>query len=151
MIIKNNNGSSSDNGGGSNSSSLVTSDDLKKVDVEVAYDDYDAMKALSKDIQNGKMTGKVVKVDGLVNHPGQSYSIAQKSADGKQKIGTVFTIEDGESADYPADGTRIVITAKVVEKEALNYQLVTLKEFVKRATRKSLFSHFPKLSANKLQ
>ena len=111
-----------------NSSYKVSKDDLRNVDAEIAYGDFDAMKNLSKDIQNGKMTGKVVKIDGVVSHPGQSYSIVQKSADGKQKIGTVFNIED--SADYPADGERVVITAKVLENGAMNFQLYTLKEFV---------------------
>lgn len=127
MINKNNSGSSNEGG---STSSLV--EDLKKVDARISYDDFEGMKNLSKDIQNGKMTGKVVEIDGLVNHPGQSYSIVEKSADGKQKIGTVFTIEDGEKADYPSDGARITITAKVVEKESLNFQLVTLKEYIKK-------------------
>ena len=113
-----------------NNSYRVSKDDLKNVDVEVAYGDFDAMKTLSKDIQNGKMTGKVVKIDGLVSHPGQSYSVVEKSADGKQKIGTVFNIED--SADYPADGERVVITAKVLENGSMNFQLFTLKEFVEK-------------------
>ena len=127
MINKNNSGSSNEGG---STSSLV--EDLKKVDARISYEDFEGMKNLSKDIQNGKMTGKVVEIDGLVNHPGQSYSIVEKSADGKQKIGTVFTIEDGEKADYPSDGARITITAKVVEKESLNFQLVTLKEYIKK-------------------
>lgn len=132
LIINNNNknSGSSDGGETSNASYKVSSGDLKNVDVEVAYDDYDAMKTLSKDIQNGKMTGKVVKIDGVVNHPGQSYSIVEKSADGKQKIGTVFNIED--SSEYPADGDHIVITAKVLENGSMNFQLFTLKEFVEK-------------------
>lgn len=113
-----------------NSTYMVSSDELKNPDVKVAYGDYEAMKNLASDIQNGRMTGKVVEIDGLVNHPGQSYSIVQASADGKQKIGTVFNIED--SSDYPADGSRIVIIAKVLEKGTLNFQLFTLKEFVKK-------------------
>lgn len=129
LIINNNKNSGSSEGGEtSNNSYKVNSGDLKNVDVEVSYGDYDAMKTLAKSIQNGEMTGKVVKIDGVVSHPGQSYSVVEKSADGKQKIGTVFNIED--SSEYPADGERIVITAKVLEKDALNYQLYTLKEFV---------------------
>ena len=117
-------------GSGAGGASLV--EDLKKVDAMISFDDYEGMQNLAKDIQNGKMTGKVVEIDGLVSHPGQSYSIVEKSADGKQKIGTVFTIDDGDKADYPDDGTRVTITAKVVEKESLNFQLVTLKEYVKK-------------------
>ena len=111
-----------------NSTYRVNSDELKNPDVKISYGDYDAMKTLASDIQNGRMTGKVVEIDGLVSHPGQSYSIVQEDADGKQKIGTVFNIED--SSEYPKDGAHIVITAKVLEKSALNYQLFTLKEFV---------------------
>lgn len=117
-------------GSGAGGASLV--EDLKKVDAMISFDDYEGMQNLAKDIQNGKMTGKVVEIDGLVSHPGQSYSIVEKSADGKQKIGTVFTIDDGDKADYPDDGARVTITAKVVEKESLNFQLVTLKEYVKK-------------------
>ena len=126
---KNKDGDSSSSDGGSSSSYKVSSAELKNPDVKVSYGDYDAMEALSSDIQNGRMTGKVVEIDGLVSHPGQSYSIVQADADGKQKIGTVFNIED--SSEYPKDGTHIVITAKVLEKSALNYQLFTLKEFVR--------------------
>ncbi|MBQ3440968.1 hypothetical protein IJG27_01485 [Candidatus Saccharibacteria bacterium] len=126
---KNKDGGSSSSDGGSSSSYKVSSAELKNPDVKVSYGDYDAMKALSSDIQNGRMTGKVVEIDGLVSHPGQSYSIVQADADGKQKIGTVFNIED--SSEYPKDGAHIVITAKVLEKSALNYQLFTLKEFVR--------------------
>ena len=117
-------------GSGAGGASLV--EDLKKVDAMISFDDYEGMQNLAKDIQNGKMTGKVVEIDGLVSHPGQSYSIVEKSADGKQKIGTVFTIDDGGEADYPSDGTRVTITAKVIEKGSLNFQLVTLKEYVKK-------------------
>lgn len=131
LIINNNKNSGSSEGGGtSNNSYKVNSGELKNVDVEVSYGDYDAMKTLSKNIQNGEMTGKVVKIDGLVSHPGQSYSIVQTSTDGKQKIGTVFNIED--SSEYPADGERVVITAKVLENGAMNFQLFTLKEFVEK-------------------
>ena len=46
------------------------------------------------------------------------------------QIGTVFTIQDGDSADYPKDEARIKITAKVMEVSPLNFQLVTLKDFI---------------------
>ena len=135
VIIINNNNKTVDTSSGVNTSetsSGVSSGDLKNVNVEISYGDFDAMKTLSSDIQNGRMTGKVVKIDGLVSHPGRNYSVVQKNADGTQKIGTVFNIQDGGDSDYPADGAHVVITAKVVEKEPLNYQLVTLKEFVKK-------------------
>ena len=71
-----NNGGDSDNGGTSQDAGL-TAADLAKVDVEIEYGDYDGMEKLSKSIQNGEMTGKVVKIDGVVMHPGTSYSIGQ--------------------------------------------------------------------------
>ena len=95
----------------------------------ISYGDFDAMQSLSKDIQNGRRTGQIVAIDGLVSHPGTSYSIVEPSADGKTKIGTVFTIKDSDT--YPADGDRVTITAKVVEVSPMNFQLVTLKDFVK--------------------
>ena len=87
------------------------------------------MRSLSKDIQNGKMTGQIVSIDGLVSHPGSSYSVVQENSDGTAKIGTVFNIDD--ATNYPAGDARITITAKVVEVSPLNFQLVTLKDFIK--------------------
>lgn len=139
IIITKNNSSTDENGinnGSSNSSdeqsaARVTANELLTTTpaIEIAYGDYEGMKALSNDIQNGKMTGQIVSIDGLVNHPGSLYSIVQKNADGTTKIGTIFLIDD--SANYPNDGTRITIVAKVVEVSPLNFQLVTLKNFVK--------------------
>ena len=111
---------------------LVTESELSATpSVEIQYGDYDGMKTFSTDTQNGRTVGQIVKIDGLVYHPGMSYSIVQESAEESSKIGTVFTIDDLEKADYPADGTRVEITAKVVEVDTLNYQLVTLEKFVK--------------------
>ncbi len=130
VVVVNN---SSKNGSGSESSetssAVVTASELSgAVDASVMYGDFDGMQALSKDIQNGRMTGKIVSIDGLVNHPGSAYSVVEPSSDGTTKIGTVFII-DG-SAEYPADGVRISIVAKVVEVSPMNFQLVTLKEYV---------------------
>ena len=114
----------------------VTSADLGKVDGIVNFGDYKTMFELSKAIQNGQKTGEVVKIDGQVSHKLSSYSVVQinpkKGEEGEMnQIGTVFTIQDGESSDYPKDEERIEITAKVVEVSPLNFQLVTLKDFVK--------------------
>lgn len=126
-----NNGGDSDNGGTSQDAGL-TAADLAKVDVTVEYGDYDGMQELSKAIQNGEMTGKVVKIDGIVMHPGTSYSIGQASEAGSSKIGTQFDIVDAAAAYYPADKDRVVITGKVVEKEPLYYMIETLQEFVEK-------------------
>ena len=126
-----NNGGNSDNGGTSQDTGL-TAADLAKVDVEIEYGDYDGMEKLSKSIQNGEMTGKVVKIDGVVMHPGTSYSIGQATEAGSSKIGTQFDIVDAVAAYYPADKDRVVITGKVVEKEPLYYMIETLQEFVEK-------------------
>ena len=50
---KNKDGGSSSSDGGSSSSYKVSSAELKNPDVKVSYGDYDAMEALSSDIQMG--------------------------------------------------------------------------------------------------
>ena len=126
-----NNGGGSDNGGTSQDAGL-TAADLAKVDVEIEYGDYGGMEKLSKSIQNGEMTGKVVKIDGVVMHPGTSYSIGQANESGSAKIGTQFNIVDAAAAYYPADKDRVVITGKVVEKQPLVYMIETISEFVEK-------------------
>ena len=126
-----NNGGDSDNGGTSQDAGL-TAADLAKVDVEIEYGDYDGMEKLSKSIQNGEMTGKVVKIDGVVMHPGTSYSVGQANESGSAKIGTQFDIVDAAAAYYPADKDRVVITGKIVEKQPLVYMIETISEFVEK-------------------
>lgn len=126
-----NNGGDSDNSGTSQDAGL-TAADLAKVDVEIEYGDYDGMEKLSKSIQNGEMTGKVVKIDGVVMHPGTSYSIGQANESGSAKIGTQFDIVDAAAAYYPADKDHVVITGKVVEKQPLVYTIETISEFVEK-------------------
>ena len=115
----------------STSSARVTSQELLEAtpSVEITYGDYDGMKTLSKDIQNGRRTGEIISVDGLVNHPGSAYAIVQPSSDGTTKIGTIFILDDSDS--YPSDGTRVTVKGKVVEVSPMNFQIVTLKDFVK--------------------
>ena len=73
-----------------------------------------------------------MKIDGIVLHPGTSYSIGQANASGSAKIGTQFDILDAAAAYYPADKDRVAITGKVVEKEPLYYMIETLQEFVEK-------------------
>ena len=139
VVINNNKGasapsdpaSSTNTSDSASDSTSVTATELSTTTpaATISYGDFDAMQSLSKDIQNGRRTGQIVTIDGLVNHPGTPYSIVEPSADGKTKIGTVFTIKDSDT--YPADGDRVTITAKVVEVSPMNFQLVTLKDFVK--------------------
>lgn len=112
----------------------LTAADLANVDIEIALDDYDAMAALSKDIQNGKATGKVVKVDGYVSNfaKGMSYSIVENNANKSGSIGTNFVIEGVEEDAYPADGTHIVIVGKVVQ-DGYSFIIHTLPEFIETA------------------
>ena len=128
----NNGGGTGDNGGDASQNAGLTAADLANVDVEIEYGDYDGMQTLSKSIQNGEMTGKVVKIDGVVMHPGTSYSIGQANESGSAKIGTQFDIVDAAAIYYPADGDRVVITGKVVEKQPLVYMIETLQEFVEK-------------------
>ena len=134
VVVGLNAGKGGDNGGESGNSSQTTGGlraaDLKSVDVEVEYGDYDKMSTLAKEIQNGYATGKVVKVEGIVSHPMSSYSVVEANADGSQKIGTQFIIEGADTSAYPDDGDRIVITGKVVENSPLYFVIKTLPEFV---------------------
>ena len=103
VAVKGNGGNNGGDGGTSQDAGL-TAADLAKVDVEIEYGDYDGMEKLSKSIQNGEMTGKVVKIDGIVMHPGTSYSIGQANEAGSSKIGTQFDrIVIDEAQELTAD------------------------------------------------
>ena len=118
-------GDGGDNGGIQESS---FADEIRNVDVEIEYGDYDAMEELAKDIQNGRATDKVVKIDGLVSHPLSFYSIVEPNDSGTGSIGTRFVIES--ETGYPEDGDHIVITGKVVELEPMVYVIKTTKDFI---------------------
>ena len=122
--------SGGDGGGSSQTTGGLSKSDLANIDVYVPYGDYDGMQTLSKDIQNGYATGKVVKIDGLVSKPMSSYSIVQASSDGTKKIGTQFIIEGGSESDYPKDVDRVEIVGKVVENTPLVFVIKTLPEYV---------------------
>lgn len=134
VAVKGNSGNNGGNGGngGTSQNAGLTAADLAKVDVEIEYGDYDGMEKLSKSIQNGEMTGKVVKIDGVVMHPGTSYSVGQANESGSAKIGTQFDIVDAAAAYYPADKDRVVITGKIVEKQPLVYMIETISDFVEK-------------------
>ena len=112
----------------------ISADDLKNVDETIDFGDYDAQQTLSKAIQNGEKTGKVVKIEGTVSHfsKGMSFNIGQKKTEGNQFIGTTFVIEDAVSEDeYPQDGDHVVITG-IVKAEGYSFQIKTLKKFVEK-------------------
>lgn len=118
-------GNGGDNGGAPESS---FADEVKNVDVKIEYGDYDAMEELSKDIQNGLATGKVVKIDGVVSHPLSFYSIVEPNETDTASIGTRFVIE-GDTG-YPEDKDHVVITGKVIEFEPLVFVIKTTTDFV---------------------
>lgn len=129
-------GGSNNNGGDDNGTinnpdeTLVDDVDYDTVDVSIAFGDYEAMSELSKEIQNGEATGKIVEIEGIVSHPMSLYSIVQESEDGTGSIGTQFIIEGAEDSDYPEDGDRITITGEVVEKEPLYFVIKTTPDYV---------------------
>lgn len=113
----------------------LSADALKNIDETISFGDYDSQYTLSKAIQNGEKLGKVVKIDGTVSHfgKGMSYNIGQKKSDGTGYIGTAFTIDDGEEADYPADGDHVVLTGiVVVDDTGFVFTLKTLKAYVEK-------------------
>ena len=104
--------------------------DFSNIDVSVAYGDYDTMFAQSKAIQNGEMLGKVIKIEGIVSHPMNNYSIGQEDEDGSF-VGTVFEIMgSSDEEDYPKDGDRVIITGKIVEKSPMNFVIQTHPQYV---------------------
>ena len=112
----------------------VSAADLETVDVTVEFGDYEAMKNLSSDIQNGKITDQVVQIDGTVSNfaKGMSYSIGEKDEANGQSIGTVFKIVGADEDAYPVDGTHAKITGKVAPdpENGLAFYIYTLPEFV---------------------
>ena len=91
----------------------ITAADLAEPVVTVAFGDYDAMGDLSHKIQNGELDDAVVRIDGTVAHPLQSYAIVQTVPEPKSRIGSTFIIEGTADEAYPPDGTHVEITAKV--------------------------------------
>ena len=129
IVVKNNSGEKPVGEGESSSQeSSSFADELTNVDVEIEYGDYDAMKELASDIQNGRATGKVVKIDGLVSHPMSFYSVVEPNEDETSTIGTRFVIED--ETGYPEDEDHIIITGKVIELESLVYVIKTTSDFI---------------------
>lgn len=122
---------------GAVSAGAVTAAELASIDASIEYGDYDGMAALSKEIQNGERDGQVVEVDGVVSNfaRGMTYNIMEPSADGTQKIGTVFVIDgvEGQAEEdvYPADETHIKIVGKVgIDADGIYYLIHTLPEYI---------------------
>ena len=116
-------------GEGDETSTTITENDVAHVDVEIEYGDYDGMAKLAKDIQNGEMVGKVVKIDGLVSHPMSTYSIVEPNADGSAKIGTQFVILHDDPM-YPEDGIRVVLRGKVIQQNSILFMIETATSLI---------------------
>ena len=123
--------SASSSASSASAGATLSAADLATVDVEVSLDDYDAMSALSKDIQNGRATGQVVKIDGYVSNfaKGMSYNIVENNADKTGNIGTTFVIEGAAEDAYPSDATHVIITGKVVQ-DGYSFTIHTMSDFV---------------------
>ena len=104
--------------------------DFSTIDETIAFGDYDGMMLLSKSIQNGEATGKVVKIEGVVSHPMSNYSIVQMTEDGSQSVGTQFVIEGVDEDGYPQDGEKIILTGHVIEKEPMYFVIQTYPELI---------------------
>ena len=128
VIISRGNGE--DVGEGTDETQIEEVSRFDEVDQDIAFGSFDEMKDLSKSIQNGEITGQVVRIEGFVSHPMTKYSIVQENEDGSEKIGTEFVIEGVDESEYPQDGTRVIITGEVFEKEPLYYVIKTTPEYV---------------------
>ena len=104
--------------------------DFSTIDETIAFGDYDGMMLLSKSIQNGEATGKVVKIEGIVSHPMSNYSIVQMTEDGSRSVGTQFVIEGVDEDGYPQDGESIILTGRVIEKEPMYFVIQTYPDFI---------------------
>ena len=107
----------------------VETGEYDNVDQDVAFGDYETMEGLAKEIQNGNMTGQIIRIDGIVSHPMSKYSVVEESETGS-KIGTEFVIDGVDESEYPEDGERVIITGKVVEKEPLYFVIKALPRYV---------------------
>lgn len=113
---------------------VVSRKELAEPKEFVAFGDYPAMEAFKKAVDEGQKEGVVVQVDGIVaklsdNEP---YAIVQKSADGASQVGVTYFIEWIGDDSYPADGTHVVLSGKVIpDKSASGYGIHTTKEFVR--------------------
>ncbi len=127
IVLKDRRNESGNNGGNDTGSSAQNN--YSKIDTTVEYGDYDTMYTIAKSIQNGEMVGKVVRIDGVVSHPMNKYSIVE--ADGKGgTIGTEFEIDGVSEEAYPNDGSRVIITGEVVEKSPMYFIIKTSPEYV---------------------
>ena len=129
-VILSNNNSEEIEGGDISESQIEDGSTFEEVDQDIPFGSFEEMQDLSKSIQNGEITGQIVRIEGLVSHPMTKYSIVQVSEDGSQKIGTEFEIEGLDESEYPEDGARVVITGEVVEKEPLYFVIRTNPQYV---------------------
>lgn len=90
--------------------------DLSRIDIEIAFGDYDAIRSFNNNISS--YVGKVVKVAGL-NAAGMfSCSIMEKNEEAGESFGRTYTVEGWDKVEqYPADGARIEVLGVVALNE----------------------------------
>lgn len=127
IVANNNKNSGTDGQDNSSQSSKTDGNEVEyfSTDETIDFGDYEAMEILSKSIQNGEATGRIVKINGIVSHPMRTYSIVQENSDGTKKIGTQFIIEGADESSYPKDGEHVVITGEVVETDPMVFVIKT--------------------------
>ena len=99
---------------------------LSKVDVEIAYGDYEAMQNFMKKLSNFEAEENVVKIDGMCVKGMSSFSIMEDDGTGS-RVGVTLSVEGWSDADYPADYTRVQILGVVVT-DGWNHVISVLPE-----------------------
>ncbi len=82
--------------------------------VEFLEGSVEAFQAFCKQAQGGQHPDDtIVKIEGVVCKLGTSYSIMQYTSE-NAKIGIKFTVEGWADNQYPADNTKVILTASLV-------------------------------------
>lgn len=100
--------------------------DLSKVDTEITFGDYAAMEDFQKKLGNFEAEENVVKIDGICEKLGSTYSIMEEDDNGS-RLGVSMVVEGWTDADYPADYTRVQILGVVVT-EGWSHSISVLPE-----------------------
>ncbi len=100
--------------------------DLSKVDYDIAFGDFDAMGELQQKIGNFEAENAVLKIDGICEKIGSSYSIMEEDGTGK-KLGVTLIVDGWTDADYPADGAHVQILGVVIT-DGLSHYISVLPE-----------------------
>lgn len=100
--------------------------DLSKVDVEIAFGDFDGMQAFQQKLANFEAENFVVKIDATIEKLGSNYSLMEHNADGSG-LGVTVVVDGWADADYPADDTHVQVLGAVVT-DGWNHYISVLPE-----------------------